>query len=169
MFLLSNIFSNLSNDTISYCMCLGLMCMLLLPFINQNSLFSLLIHCSSGSVVRWNQKGFYNKRQTYVPVDKSASHNQLVETCAEIVVIDSESNEEGALELTFFWMDGTVVTDRPIQTTSWRSTWTERRYLQSLHKSASQMKFGVGYSRYMTLCGTLCFCCVFPCACTCVD
>lgn len=76
-----------------------------------------------------------------VRVSKTSSYQQVVSQAIEVLGIEEEDGESEDGEPRIFRIDGTVVPDCPIDELSW----TVSRYLRSLHKTAGQLKLGVGF------------------------
>ena len=87
-----------------------------------------------------------------IQVAKSATYLQVVTCAIEGLGIQEEEEQAGEGEPRIFRIDGTVVPDLVIGDV----TWTISRYLKSLHKTAGQIKLGVGYYYQVSV---LCFFC----------
>ena len=82
-----------------------------------------------------------------VRVAKSATYSEVVACAIEALGVQEEEEQEGEGEPRIFRIDGTVVPDSDINGVSW----TIARYLSSLHKSAGQIKLGVGYQYQVSM------------------
>ena len=72
---------------------------------------------------------------------KTASYGQVVSEAIRVPDLEEEEEEKGEGDPSVFRIDGTVVPDSPIND----MPWTLARYLKSLHKTAGQLRLGVGY------------------------
>ncbi len=92
-------------------------------------------------MARTRKKG-YTKCGDYmeVRIRKDAHYPSVVAAARDVLGIESEEEDEEG-EWGLLRIDGTVVPNRPIE----KHPWTAARYLNALGKTASQVKFGVGY------------------------
>ena len=82
-----------------------------------------------------------------VAVPKCSTDEEVIQAAHVILDIQEEEEEEKG-RLTMFRIDGTVIPGSDIG----GAAWTIARYLKSLHKSAGQIKLGVGYHYRVILC-----------------